>query len=79
MKKLYNLFKAIGYLLFLFEKSNSLNSSSKYGRVFEIINNLGIVCKYFNRTLFICIINFYKYILQVFIFLYYIIVNNNIV
>lgn len=42
MKKLYNLFKAIGYLLFLFEKSNSLNSSSKYGRVFEIINNLGL-------------------------------------
>lgn len=40
MKKLYNLFKAIGYLLF--EKLNSLNSSSKYGRVFEIINNLGL-------------------------------------
>lgn len=35
-----NLFKAIGYLFFLFEKSNSLNLSLKFEIVFEIINNL---------------------------------------
>lgn len=45
MKMLYNLFKGIGYLLFLFEKSIFLNLSSKYEVVFEITNNLGLYVK----------------------------------